>query len=821
MKKSRLTFQWIVLIGLVLLSSLKASAQADSLLRQADRLLAWKAYGRAIDAYTQLLAPATGTLTPEQRSRAQAQLALAYQQVGDGTKAERVYRELIGGNTPVDPRYLLRYAQTLAGNGKFQEGQQQYERYLQVQAKTPSRAGISATVPAATGRQNPAQYRLEYLDLDTDGEEFSPAFYQNGLVYVSGTKGGATIEGKGGGAGYLDLLYAPDRNNLKASRVIGDDGTITTVPVERKRSEQQQLLGSDAYTRPTANDSRTVPGFEVGINIAQGLGYEATPVNQSRQFSKTLNTRYHEGPATFSPDGSQIIFTRNNLISGRKGTGADSVSRLKLYTARQRNGAWINVEELPFNSDDFSVGHPTLTRDGQLLYFVSDKPGGYGGTDLYVSRLVNGRWGEAVNLGEAVNSRGNELFPFVDEEGNLYFSSDGLKGLGALDIFFARLIGGTSVGTVEHLDAPINSPQDDFGLITDANRTGGYFSSNRRNGNDDILRFVRQGSLYDCRNLTVRLYDVDTDAPLDSVQVVVKMRGEGRANKVLVSDSTGLVRLCLESDNDFMLESSRDGYVMSTIGFSTRYLTDDQPSQLEIGLSKPEILIDTVAQVIETPVVINKTTAPTRSRIRGVVLSERDQKPIGGVRVQLRNECDRTLRETVTTADGRYTFDLAPGCDYTLIASKKEFGTNTNRIRRLPKRAKPKELSADLKMLSVGDVVTIDNIYYDLDQFTLRPDAARELERLVATMRKYPSLVIEIRSHTDSRGDAAHNKMLSTQRANSVASYLISKGISRRRIMARGMGESMLVNNCTDGVICTEAEHQRNRRTEFRVVDIR
>jgi outer membrane protein OmpA-like peptidoglycan-associated protein len=267
-----------------------------------------------------------------------------------------------------------------------------------------------------------------------------------------------------------------------------------------------------------------------------------------------------------------------------------------------------------------------------------------------------------------------------------------------------------------------------------------------------------------------------------------------------------------------MFMASHDGYISSTAGFTTRYLTDDQPSRLEIGMIKPT-LEDTLS--VEAVDSRSLPASLTHSRIGGVVITERDRRPIEGVRVRLRNECDRTQREYVTGADGRYSFDLVEGCDYTLIASKSAFGTNTNKIKRLPKKAKPKVLSADLHMLSVGDVVTIDNIYYDLDRFSLRSDAARELEKLVATMRKYPSLIIEIRSHTDSRGDAARNKSLSVERAKAVASYLASKGISRRRMATIGMGESQLVNNCVDGVICTDAEHQRNRRTEFKVVEIK
>lgn len=807
------------------LGCLIASAQTDSLLRQADRLLNYKAYGRAIDAYTQILNDSTEELTDEQRATVQAQLAFAYQQVGDAPKAERFYRESLGNSAGENPQRTLQYAQSLATNGKFQEAQQQYDRYLQLKEKLPSRrAEPVRAIPDArvANRKEATRYRLDYLALNTPGEEFSPTFYQDGLVYVSGRKGSATIEttGSGGGNSYLDLLYVPNRNSLKVSSVINADGSVGKPVNEQVRPERR--LGADEYSRPTANDSRTVPSFDASINISQGLGYDARPVNPAQQFSKTLNTRYHEGPATFSRDGSQIIFTRNNYNGGRAGKSADGVTKLKLYTARQQNGGWTPAEELPFNSNEYSVGHPTLSRDGQLLYFVSDMPGGFGGTDLYVSRYQDGQWGRPINLGNTLNTSGNEQFPFVDDAGNLYFASDGRRGLGALDIYYAALTNGLTVQRIEHLEAPINSPQDDFGLITDVNREGGYFSSNRRDGNDDIYRFVRESSLYGCRDLTVRLYDSNTDLPLDSATVVVKTRGEGRPDQSLTTDRNGFLRLCLEGDNDFMFQASHDGYVSNQVGFTTRYQTDDQPTRLEIPLVRPTALIDTIAaNQTGSPASADGLPAPSRSRIRGIVLSQSTRRPVQGVTVRLRSECDNKQYEFVTGSDGRYYFDLVEGCDYTLVASKPTFGTNANKVKSLPKRAKPNDVAADLRMLSIGDVVKIDNIYYDLDQHTLRPDATRELDKLVATMRKYPSLIIEIRSHTDSRGEAAYNKALSTQRAKAVATYLTSRGISRRRISTLGMGETQLVNDCTDGVICTEEEHQRNRRTEFRVLDIR
>ncbi|SOD95144.1 Outer membrane protein OmpA [Spirosoma fluviale] len=809
---------WKLLIwgALLWLSCLTAWAQYDSLIQQADRLLNYKAYGRAIEAYAELLTDHDKQLSAAQKSAIQGHLAFAYQQVGDSQKAERYYLEAIASSPNEDAQQVLEYAKTLAGNGKFQESQKQYERYLQLKDKQPARS--PAMAPVTGPRKEAIRYRLEYLDLNSKGEEFSPAFYRDGLVYVAGQKGGATIETMGGGgSGYLDLFYVPNRNNLKVASLINADGSSTKVTDNRPKS--RQTVGEDSYSRPTANDSRTVPNFKDGISISEGLGYDGPKDDPVRRFSRTINTKYHEGPATFSRDGLRIIFTRNNHNNGRTSKSAEGVTKLKLYTAVQQNGAWSAIEELPFNSDEYSVGHPTLSQDEQWLYFASDMPGGLGGTDLYVSRYTNGQWGRPVNMGATINTKGNELFPFIDEAGNLYFASDGRKGLGGLDIFVAGLTNGQSVRYVEHLNAPINSAQDDFGLITDGNRGGGYFSSNRRDGNDDIYRFVRESSLFGCRDLTIRVYDTNTEQPLDSVNVLIKAKGEGKPDRTLMSDANGFLRICLEGSNSFTFQASRDGYITSTVGFTTRSLTDDQPSRLEIGLIKPTVAVDTIA--VSGNNLVLTATPLTHSRIHGVIMGARDRKPIEGVTVRIRNECDRSQREYVTGPDGKYMFDVIEGCDYTLVASKPAFGTNTNRIKRLPKKTKPKEVSADLRMLSVGDVVTIDNIYYDMDHSSLREDAARELDKVVATMRKYPSLIIEIRSHTDSRGDADRNKVLSLQRAKAVAAYLASKGISRKRMATLGMGESQLVNNCTDDVICTEAEHQRNRRTEFRVVEIK
>ena len=399
--------------------------------------------------------------------------------------------------------------------------------------------------------------------------------------------------------------------------------------------------------------------------------------------------------------------------------------------------------------------------------------------------------------------------------------------MGGLDLFYAVLSkDGTKVIEVIHLDAPINSKADDFGLVTDASRTTGYFSSNRREGDDDIYRFTRESSLYECRELLLRVFDTENMQHLDSATITIrsKIGGEG-TDKILQTDANGWAHLCLASDNDFIFTVSKDGFIGNTIGFSTRYLTDDKPTRLEVSLAKPTVVAETVAKaVIPEKKKINQSDAAQNlkhSRVRGIVRTETDRQPIEGVLVKLRNECDKKIYEIITGPDGRYDFEIAEGCDYTLIYSKDTYGTNTLKIGKVSKKNQPKVLSNDVGLLKKGDIVQLDNIYHDQGKQGIRPDAARELDKLVATMKRYPSLQAEILSHTDSRGDASYNKSLSQKRAQSVVDYMATKGIARTRMKATGMGESMPVNGCVDGVICTEGEYQRNRRTEFKVLEIR
>lgn len=775
------------LLILLLLGARMAVGQVQPLVTQADRYFDRLSFAKAAELYEEALGK-VNSMTDAQRRSALVQLAYSYRQLNDMKNAERAYNNLlVNGQLPADlSQHYLYYAQALASNGKYEAAQTAYNHYEESQhahAGGPTFAELYADASA----RNEGTYTLEFLKFNSRQPEFSPVRYGDGLVYVTTGKPEG-LRGLFGSKRFLDLYYQPTIEPSLSGKLGGSRSASTLF---------NRSLGRDAYTSLTANDSRTV-GFYGGNNVSAGLGYGDVLVSESERFGKSLNTRYHEGPATFTKDGSRIIFTRNNYNAGQARRSTDGVNKLKLYTATQVNGAWSEAVELPFNSDEFSTGHPSLSADDQRLYFASDRPGGFGGSDIYVSLWKNGAWSEPVNLGGEINSKGNELFPFVDERGTLYLSSDGHEGLGKLDLFSAQLSpDGTKARKFWNLGEPINSAADDFGITTNGERNSGYFSSNRKNGgsDDDIYRFTRQGTAYPCRELTVIVYDAQSRVPLPEASVRVTGSDTSTA-KQLKTDEKGMLHFCLDNASDVQFITNHAGYLENHIGFSGRNLSDNQPLRLDISLMKP----------------ISMST--TELAVNGRVLTQNDRKPVGGATVVLINLCDKSRQEVVSGSDGTYGFVAIPGCAYRLEARKEGMGTAGNLI------TKEGTGSTDLLMFRKGDVVRIDNIYYNLNKATIRPDAAIELNKLVELMNRYPAMRIELRSHTDSRAKANYNLSLSDKRAKGVVRYLRMKGVAAKRMEAKGYGETELVNKCADGVTCTEEEHQQNRRTEIKILEL-
>jgi len=794
MKTSILSILLVIVLACV-------EVKAQSTLSQANRQYEMMAYTKAIELYEQSL---KDNLKDSVKVNALVKLGHCYHQIRDTQNAERVYRLLFGESKSIpksQANSYLYYAQALASNSKYDEAKEMYERYSQAQQEDQRGKEFNKLYGDVSKlKKNKASYKIEALDnINTNRAEFSPTYYKKGLVFVSSRNEGLNIKRTYGWnqTAFLDLFEIPDLsvvNSAKTSRVGGSETASRGA-----RGKGVYLLGSDEYTEGTANDSNTPGNYKVTS------GGKVEPLQnakiESQNMGKAINSKYHEGPVAFFKDGSKMLFTRNNYLDGKYKTSKDGVNKLKLYIADKTDKDWGKIKELPFNSDEYSVGHPALSKDDKLLYFISDMPGGFGGTDIYVSKHENNNWSVPVNLGPAINTKGNEMFPFVDEQGNLYFSSDGHAGLGGLDLFYAKLIEGVMAKKPKNLGEPINSTKDDFGLITDGERKSGFFSSNRRNGgaDDDLYRFERSGPLDPCQDIIVNVIDAETKNSLANVDVEVISKDESAPeSKTMTTDSEGNLRLCLDSDIDFVFKASSDGYLNNTLNFTTKDLDISELVKLEIPLEKAK----------------PKNTAPKTFTIRGLVTTQKDRKPIPGVKVLLHNECDGSVQESVTDANGGYKFEVPVGCDYSIEAMKDNLGTMGSKVKG------GETTEANITMFEKGDVIKIDNIYYDLNKWDIRSDATVELNKLVELMKKYPKMKIEFGSHTDSRASAKYNKTLSTQRAKSAVAYIVKQGVNSKRIIAAGYGESKLVNKCKDGIGCTEEEHQQNRRTEIKILSL-
>ncbi|GAB3904132.1 hypothetical protein GCM10028803_33620 [Larkinella knui] len=768
---------------------------AQSLLKQADRQFDMLAYSNAIELYEQALNRTE--LGEEERLAIRSRLGYSYRQVKDSQNAERVYRTMLGSLKEPANEYIpcyLYFAQALASNGKYRESQEMYDLYSKYQNSDPRGKQLARLYnDLSILSRNPGNYKIEFLEINTTKAEFSPMYYKEGLVFVTNKRPGNALKRvfSWDNSSFLDLYYMPETAVMGETVASLGGGSVSR---KKKRAKSVRTLGEDEYTDPTANDTRTV-GFSTGAT-SQSPGESV----DTKPFERALNTKYHEGPVAFTKDGSKVIFTRNNYNKGKYRESADGINKLKLYVAESQKGSWGDAEELPFNSDDFSTGHPALSPDDNLLFFASDRPGGFGGTDLYVSRFADGKWSEPVNLGNEINTKGNEMFPFVDDRGNLYFSSDGHPGLGDLDIFYAQLTDKTAVKSVQNIGEPFNSSKDDFGIVTDGARMLGYISSNRWRGgsDDDIYRFRREGSLYACRELTIHVFDAQTKQALSNAWLDIDQKDIQDGKRQTQTDGEGNIRICLDPESDFRILTTMSGYQSNLLGFSTKGLSDDQPLRLEIPLNSTQLVL----------------TPPRKSKIRGRILTQTGRQPIDNVEVILRNLCDSTELKMMTGSDGSYEFLVDPGCEYSIEALKDCLGTTGARISPVA------NANTELTMFRQGDIIQIDNIYYDLDKWAIRPDAAVEMDKLVVLMKKYPAMRIEMRSHTDSRASAVYNITLSMNRAMAAVTYLGKSGILARRMKAAGYGERLLLNGCRDGVKCTEAEHQRNRRTEIKILQI-
>lgn len=571
-------------------------------------------------------------------------------------KAANWYDQLFAMTSDVETEIYYRYSQSLKAVGNYKKADEMMNKFIEKTEedlrgkKFADNKDYMKVIEANSGR-----YNIGDAGVNSQYSDYGSAIYKNQLVFASARDTGSSFQ--------------------------------------RKHKWSNQYF-TNMYVAPIQGDS----------------------LGKVDKFAKNVNTRFHEATPVFSADGKTMYFTRNNFNDGKKGKNAAKITLLKIYRAtlvvKDSVDTWENVTELPFNSNEYSVAHPALSPDGKWLYFASDMPGGKGQSDLWKVEITGeNTYGVPVNLGDRINTEGKETFPFVTNESELYFSSDGYPGLGGMDIYMAKINKDASYNEPINVGAPANSKMDDFAYIIDTKTRKGYLTSNRDGGKgyDDIYKFLE-----------------------------------------------------------------------------TRKLVCEQ-------------------------------------ELSGIVTDLKTGEILPNTKVTLFDEKFNKLAEVVSDDKGFYKFDTVEcGKTYYVRAEKEDYETKEQKITISKEDGKtdlPIQLEKKLKQVTVGDdladVFGINYILFDLDKWDIRPDAEVDIAKVLDVMNTYPSMKIDIRSHTDCRASDKYNQKLSERRAKSTRDWLVAHGIAPERLTSKGYGESQLINHCKDGVKCSEEEHQKNRRSQF------
>ncbi len=676
---------------------------------------------------------------------AQRKLAESYKLVGNHSAAEVAYAKLV---TAADKTAndVYAYAQVLKMNGKYTDAQQQMDIYASLNA-SDSRAQLNQQNKNYTNDllQNKAQFDVKNLAVNSPEQDFGVTYFKDQLVYTS------------------------SKHDINA-----------------------------AYRRWNGNN---LPFLDLYTGKPDSSG----EITNSKKLS-TLNKKYHEGPACYSKDGNYVIYTQDNY--NKKSN--DGTRNLEMMESTFENGKWNTKIAFPLNNKEYSVGHPTLSSDGKTIYFASDMPGGKGGVDIYkATKDSSGKWANAINLGDKINTEGNEMFPFIHESGLFFFSSDGRPGLGGLDIF-ATEIKNNRIGKIINLGNPVNGAKDDFSMVLNDAKTKGYFASNREGGkgDDDMYSFnllkpfqfgkIIKGIAKDEKgnilaNVTVNLFDAN-----------------GKIVNSITTTANGDYSFDIENPEKYLLSGKSANYFDANNTLNITNNDDVIVSNLILeknpGLSLVAIITDA------------KTTLP----LEGVtlIITQKDNTPFDTY----------TTQPNVNYRKALPTNKIGDKLFYKIKLEKQGYLTNEVEFNYTITKSGDinihEALNISMSKLEIGGdlakMIEIKPIYFDLGKYTIRKDAALELDKIVKIMNEYPNMVIELGSHTDCRATAIFNEKLSDSRAKSAAEY-IKKSISKtERISGKGYGESKLKNNCAcEGAVkstCSEEEHQQNRRIEFIII---
>ncbi len=613
-----------LLLVILLFIGTNIYSQRTKLTKKADNAFETYQYFNAIELYKNAYKKETNK---KEKAYITFQIAQCYKFINQTSKAEVKYRSAIGKKYD-DPIVFLYYADMLKTNEKYNEAVQQYKEYLKrVPNDTLAELGVLSCSMAAKWYENPTRYKIANVkELNTKQSDFAPAFAKEdySVMYFTSTRKG----------------FHPEKIN----KVTGQNFT--------------DLFESN-YSR-------------------KEYWEEPKPLNDS------INTPFDEGTPTLTKDGNTMYFVRCRIVRGEQ-------LGCQIYTStKPAGGEWVTTEVVPIAADSISVGQPSISADECTLYFVSIMKKGYGQRDIWkIERDKPSKpWGDPINLGDEINTPGNEMYPYIREDGTLYFASDGHPGMGGLDIFKATQ-DSTGHWKIENMKYPINSSADDFGIIFKGEKEEGYFTSSRK--------------------VTKNIYTED-GAPLT-------IRGKG-------------------SDDIY-------SFLLPPIEFS----------------------------------------------LRGHVYDNETGDPVVDAEVQLVGS-DGTFIKSKTNEKGKFKFKLAENNDYLYIVKKQGYLKGKGKLT-TNNLEDSKKFRPEIKLSQIGKPIEIENIFYEFAKWDLTEESKESLKQLVEILNNNGNITIELAAHTDSVGNAKANDELSQKRAESVVKFLIESGIAKERLTAKGYGESV------------------------------
>ncbi|MCC6542756.1 MAG: PD40 domain-containing protein [Flavobacteriales bacterium] len=668
-------------------------------------------------------------------------LADCYMRTGQSDQAERWYAMVVKFLNR-DPQEMYNFAEALKSNGKYVEAEEWMDRYLAATSPdgNPRRSNISGF--ARNFLAHPDRFIVRPTGINTAVSDFGTAW-------------------------------------LGKDKVIFSSARNVTTGIERRAAWNDQPFLDLFVAEVTPN------GDLAGATTMLG----------------SVNSKLHEGPASASSNGDVLWFTRNNYYNGRSQRSSGGISRLAIYKAYAQGGAWGRVEQFLYNNSEISVGHPALSRDGKRLFFVSDMPGGHGGTDLYMCVDQAGQWGEPVNLGSTINTPQNESFPYLGADGTLYFSSNGHPGLGGMDIHAAKYLGLDEFAPPMNVGAPVNGTHDDFAFIIDQENRRGFFSSNRAGGvgDDDIYAFEMLAPLQQTFLVTGKVIDDDQGSPLFDLEVKL-LDKKGVVLATTTTDSRGEYTFTVEKDKEYQVMAELKGRYPGIQHISTDRIERQQILSRDIHL-----------------------VASAGIWLRGTVRNKDAPGFVDGVKVTVVNLSSFFSESFETGEGGDFNIRMQSNEEFEVLLEKAGYFSVSIPVSTIGMSEGVIDLNEmrDLAFepVHIGVPIALKHVRWARNDAKLDPIARTELDALAERLNVNPGAKVEVGVHSDSR-DGADAARIDQKRADAIVDHLVTKGVMRDRLVGKGYGISKLKNHCAPGVTCTEEEHAANRRVEYTVLSI-